>query len=97
MNATATASGFAERLDRLPFSAWHVRLGTVVGSAYFFDAFDALILAVALPVFVTLWHLTPLDVGYLIAVGNVGQAIGSSLLGRSPTSLGASLHRWPRY
>jgi putative MFS transporter len=30
------------RLERLPSSAWHIKTRIVVGTATFFDAFDAL-------------------------------------------------------
>jgi putative MFS transporter len=52
-----------------------------MGSATFFDAFDALALAFVLPVLVGLWHLSPGQVGVLIAAGYLGQVIGALLFG----------------
>ncbi len=69
------------RLERLPFSRWHMKIRSVVGLAWFFDAFDALAIAYILPVLIGLWHLTPMEIGGLIAVGYAGQALGSVLFG----------------
>jgi putative MFS transporter len=52
-----------------------------MGSATFFDAFDALSLAFVLPVLIGLWHLTPGQVGTLIAAGYLGQVIGALFFG----------------
>ena len=69
------------RLERLPFSRWHLRARLIVGSATFFDAFDALSLAFVLPVLVRLWHITPAEIGWLIAIGYLGQFVGALLFG----------------
>jgi MFS transporter, putative metabolite:H+ symporter len=47
------------RLERVPFSRWHLRARLVMGSATFFDAFDALSLAFVLPVLVRDWGSRP--------------------------------------
>lgn len=93
--ADAAASLLA-RLERVPFSRWHVRPRLVVGSATFFDAFDALSLAFVLPVLVRLWQLTPGQIGSLISIGYVGQFLGALLFGalaerrgRVPAAAGA--------
>ena len=52
-----------------------------MGSATFFDAFDALSLAFVLPVLVGLWHLTPTQIGVLIAAGYIGQVVGALVFG----------------
>ena len=46
------ASTLIARLESIPFSRWHLRARIVVGSATFFDAFDALSLAFVLPALV---------------------------------------------
>jgi putative MFS transporter len=71
----------AERLERLPISAWHTKTGLIVSFAFFFDAFDALSIAYVLPVLVPLWKIAPADVGALISIGFAGQAIGAILFG----------------
>jgi putative MFS transporter len=69
------------RLERLPFSRWHLRARVIVGSATFFDAFDALSLAFVLPVLVRQWRMTPAEIGWLIAIGYLGQFVGALLFG----------------
>ena len=75
------APALIARLERVPFSAWHLRAQVVVGSATFFDAFDALSLAFVLPVLVRLWQITPAQVGWLIATGYLGQFVGALVFG----------------
>jgi MFS transporter, putative metabolite:H+ symporter len=52
-----------------------------MGSATFFDAFDALSLAFVLPVLVRLWGITPVQIGWLISVGYLGQFVGALAFG----------------
>jgi putative MFS transporter len=91
-NATATAevissknptseAGLIYRLESIPFSKWHSKARVLIGSATFFDAFDALSLAFVLPVLIGLWHITPVQIGILIASSYVGQLIGALLFG----------------
>lgn len=79
-NITASGS-VAARLERLPFSMWHVKARVLIGTATFFDAFDALAIAQVLPVLVPLWKLSGLEVGLLISIGYVGQLLGALLFG----------------
>lgn len=75
------AAGLLFRIENVPFSWWHTKARIVMGSATFFDAFDALALAFVLPVLVGLWHLSPTQVGTLIAAGYLGQVIGALSFG----------------
>ncbi len=59
-----------------------------MGSATFFDAFDALSLAFAMPVLVKLWHLTPADIGWLIGASYIGQLAGAILFSRMAETRG---------
>jgi putative MFS transporter len=77
----ADGASLIARLEAVPFSAWHLRARIVVGSATFFDAFDALSLAFVLPVLVRLWQITPAEIGWLIATGYLGQFVGALLFG----------------
>ena len=52
-----------------------------MGSATFFDAFDALSLAFVLPVLVPLWGITSVQIGWLIAAGYLGQFAGALIFG----------------
>jgi len=69
------------RIENVPFTRWHTKARVIMGSATFFDAFDALALAFVLPVLVGLWQLTTVQVGVLIAAGYLGQVIGALLFG----------------
>jgi putative MFS transporter len=82
------ATALVARLERLPFSRWHLRPRIIVGSATFFDAFDALSLAFVLPVLVRLWGLSPAQIGSLISIGYLGQVLGALIFGSLADSIG---------
>ncbi len=71
----------AARLERLPYSRWHITVSAFLGAAIFFDGFDALATAYVLPVLVRLWHIPPQNVGGLISIANLGQALGALIFG----------------
>ncbi|HEX3974000.1 MAG TPA: MFS transporter [Stellaceae bacterium] len=71
----------AARLERLPYSRWHVMVTSFLGVAIFFDGFDALSTAYVLPVLIREWHFAPANAGYLISIANVGQALGALFFG----------------
>lgn len=75
------ASELITRMESVPFSRWHIKPRVIMGSATFFDAFDALSLAFVLPVLIGLWNLTPSQIGILIGSGYLGQAIGAIFFG----------------
>jgi len=77
----ASGASLTARLERLPMTRWHSRVRVVMGAASFFDAFNALAVASALPVLVGLWHLSGKEVGTLIAIGYVGQLLGALFFG----------------
>jgi putative MFS transporter len=79
--AAQRAAQLLFRIENVPFSWWHTKARIVMGSATFFDAFDALALAFVMPVLVGLWKLSPAEVGALIAVGYAGQVIGALVFG----------------
>jgi putative MFS transporter len=81
-NATSvTPAHIAARIERLPFSPWHVKVRLIMGVATFFDAFDALAIAYVLPVLIPLWKLAPAQIGLLISIGFAGQLVGAILFG----------------
>lgn len=77
----ASAPELIARLERLPFTRWHVRPRVLMGSATFFDAFDALSLAFVLPVLVRQWGITSAQIGWLISIGYIGQFAGALIFG----------------
>ncbi len=79
--ADQLASEMAARIERLPLSSWQIRARIIIGTATFFDAFDALAIAYVLPVIVLLWHLSPQQAGILISGGFFGQLLGALFFG----------------
>ncbi len=76
------------RIERLPLSAWQIKTRVIVGTATFFDAFDALSIAYVLPVIRQLWGFTGPQTGILISAGYVGQLIGALVGGWLAERLG---------
>src|SRR5580692_353877 len=71
----------AARLERLPYSNWHITVTIVLGIAIFFDSFDSLTIAYVLPVLKDQWHIAPANIGGLISIANFGQALGALTFG----------------
>jgi putative MFS transporter len=84
----ATDYQIAQRLERLPISAWHTKIRAIIAFAWFFDAFDALAIAYVLPAIIPLWHIPQPQIGGLISIGYAGQIIGSLLFGYLAQSYG---------
>jgi MFS transporter, putative metabolite:H+ symporter len=80
-NGSGADRQITARIERLPLSPWHFKIGVVIGSGWFFDAFDALTIAYALPVLIGMWKLAPAQIGILISVPYIGQIIGSVFFG----------------
>jgi putative MFS transporter len=76
-SAAGSVADVTSRLERLPFSNWQVKVRLLVGTATFFDAFDALVIAQVLPVLVPLWGLNGAQTGLLISIGYLGQLVGA--------------------
>jgi MFS transporter, putative metabolite:H+ symporter len=85
----ATPESIVARVERLPVSAWHVKMRAIIATATFFDSFDALTIAFVAPALIGLWHLKPTDIGFLIASGFIGQAVGGF-------GFGWAAERWGR-
>lgn len=69
------------RLERLPYCSWHLKMRLIICTAWFFDAFDSIAIAVVLPPLIGMWHLRPQDIGPLIGIGFAGQLIGAIAFG----------------
>ena len=76
-STTFTQEEIVARLERLPLSSWQIKTRVIVGTATFFDAFDALAIAFILPAIIPLWQMKPADIGWLISMGYVGQLFGA--------------------
>ena len=74
---TAGPDLVSARLERLPVSRWHVKTRVAVGAVTFFDGFDQLMIAYALPVLIPLFHLDALMIAWTIAIGGIGMLFGA--------------------
>lgn len=81
MNAGQQRLNLIARLERVPFSRWHVKIRVLVGTATLFDAIDALMIAYIMPVLVPLWSIDPTRVGLLISISYVGKLLGALFFG----------------
>ena len=69
------------RLERLPYCSWHLKMRLIICTAWFFDAFDSIAIAVVLPPLIGMWHLDPQHIGSLIGIGFLGQLVGAIAFG----------------
>ncbi|MGB6537228.1 MAG: MFS transporter [Xanthobacteraceae bacterium] len=69
------------RLERLPYCSWHLKMRLIICTAWFFDAFDSIAIAVVLPPLIGMWHLSPQRIGPLIGIGFLGQLVGAVAFG----------------
>lgn len=91
-----SAEQISARLERLPMSRWHVKTRVLVGVATFFDGFDQLMIAYALPVLIPYFRLDPSMVAWTIAIGGIGMLVGAlaggwlaDRVGRVPVLVGS--------
>lgn len=72
----------AARIDRLPVSRLAVRARVLIGAVTFFDGFDQLLIAYALPALRGQYRLDTATTTFTITVGSVGMLVGALLTGR---------------
>jgi putative MFS transporter len=88
LTSGAAAQALLTRMESVPFSRWHMRSRVIMGSATFFDAFDALSIAFVLPVLIGPWKITPTEIGFLISASYIGQLAGALIFSRLAESHG---------
>ncbi|MFI9823581.1 MFS transporter [Streptomyces sp. NPDC052013] len=81
-------ASIAARFERLPLSRWHVTVRLLVGAVTFFEAFDQLLIAYALPELRADWRLSTSSATLLLTVGSVGMLAGALLSGRIADRIG---------
>ncbi|NLU69117.1 MFS transporter [Streptomyces sp. HNM0574] len=84
----AARADIAARFERLPVSRWHVTVRLVVGVVTFFEAFDQLLIAYALPELRQEWHLSDTDTTTVLTIGSLGMLVGALLSGRLADRIG---------
>ncbi|GAA2632607.1 MFS transporter [Actinomadura fulvescens] len=80
-SSTPTVASIAARMERLPTSRWHVKVRTLIGVVTFFEAFDQLLVASAMPVLIKEWGLSTGQVTLAITSGSVGMLLGALVSG----------------
>jgi MFS transporter, putative metabolite:H+ symporter len=70
-------SSVAARLERLPHSRWHVKVRFLIGAVTFFEGFDLLLAASALPVLTEQWNLTTGQATFAVTAASVGMLFGA--------------------
>jgi MFS transporter, putative metabolite:H+ symporter len=68
-------------VEKLPFSRWHLKMRAIIGTATFFDGLDGVSVGYVLPALIGAWRLDAGQIGWIISIGFVGQAIGALLAG----------------
>jgi putative MFS transporter len=71
----------SERLERLPFSRFHLKLLLIGGLGLAFEALDAGIIAFIIPSLRTQWGLSGTEVGWIASSTYVGFLVGALLSG----------------
>ncbi|MEK2473751.1 MFS transporter [Streptomyces noursei] len=80
-SAAGSAGSIAARLERLPHSRWHVKVRFLIGTVTFFEAFDQLMAASALPVLTHDWRLTTGQATFAVTAGSIGMLLGALAAG----------------
>jgi MFS transporter, putative metabolite:H+ symporter len=81
MGARGDMRHVVARLERLPYCSWHLKMRLIICTAWFFDAFDSIAIAVVLPPLIGIWQLDPQHIGSLIGIGFLGQLFGAIAFG----------------
>ncbi len=89
--AAPTADNIANRIDRLPFLPFHLRIAGILGTGTMFDAFDSLSMGAALTMMGASFALGFKTGGYLISAAFAGQFVGAILFGYVGERIGRTL------
>ncbi|MEU1786777.1 MFS transporter [Streptomyces sparsogenes] len=84
----ALTAAIGARFERLPLCRWHVTVRLIIGAVTFFEAFDQLLIAYALPELRAEWQLSTGQTTSLITVGSLGMLVGALLSGRLADRVG---------
>ncbi|MFI9077940.1 MFS transporter [Streptomyces sioyaensis] len=87
-DAGALRATLASRFERLPLSRWQVTVRVVIGVVTFFEAFDQLLIAYAMPAIRQEWGLSTAEATLVLTVGSVGMLVGALFSGRMADRIG---------
>jgi len=76
------------RIERLPWSRYLLAVTLVGASAVFFDILDIDVVSAVLPVTRLVFHMSPFQASFTIAIGFIGMFVGSLLSGYLSDKLG---------
>ena len=69
------------RLDRLPWSRWHVKVVFALGFGWLLDSLETNIIGSILGILKKLWHFTPLQGSLTVSVWLIGIMVGAVVFG----------------
>ncbi|MFI7100346.1 MFS transporter [Streptomyces sp. NPDC050161] len=84
----AARAAIAARFERLPLSRWHVTVRVLIGVVTFFEAFDQLLIAYAMPELRQEWGLSTASSALVLTIGSIGMLIGALFSGRMADRIG---------
>lgn len=76
--ATSTRLSALSRINRLPITAYHRRLATILGLVFFFDMADINTFAFAAPAIMKQWHISISSIGTLVSATFIGMFVGAT-------------------
>ena len=79
--ALEITSDIQPRLDRLPWSRWHVRIVSALGFGWLLDSLEANIIGSVLGILKSVWQFTPLQGSLTVSVWLVGIMVGAVVFG----------------
>jgi len=74
-------SDIGPRLDRLPWSRWHLKVVFALGFGWFLDSLLASIIGSILGILKELWQFTPLQGSLTVSVWLIGNMVGAVVFG----------------
>lgn len=74
-------SDIQPRLDRLPWSRWHVKVVSALGFGWLLDSLEANIIGSVLGILKNIWHFSPLQGSLTVSLWLIGIMVGAVVFG----------------